>query len=157
MSSWVSHLPPDVAYGRVIGLGMNADGLAANPRLDAWIVHDLNAQPRLPFRGRRVRRRHLLASPSTISWSRWPSSATWPACSARGRRWWCRSRAGAFPTKVIAGWEALDDASHVQLVGTTLREAGGWDEVIALDRSQARAIRSSPSWPAAPVSNIAAA
>jgi SAM-dependent methyltransferase len=49
MSSWVSHLPPDVAYGRVIGLGMNADELAANPRLDAWIVHDLNAQPRLPF------------------------------------------------------------------------------------------------------------
>jgi hypothetical protein len=33
MSSWVSHLPPEAAYARVAGLGMNADELAANPRL----------------------------------------------------------------------------------------------------------------------------
>ena len=49
MSSWVSHLPMDVSYGRVTGLGMNADELTANPRLDGWVVHDLNAEPRLPF------------------------------------------------------------------------------------------------------------
>src|SRR5439155_461961 len=33
MSSWVSHLPPEVAYRKVVGLGMNRDELAANPRL----------------------------------------------------------------------------------------------------------------------------
>jgi hypothetical protein len=33
MSSWVSHLPADVAFARVAGLGMNRDELAANPRL----------------------------------------------------------------------------------------------------------------------------
>jgi SAM-dependent methyltransferase len=49
MSSWVSHLPPEASYRRVTGLGMNAEELAANPRLDAWVVHDLNAEPRLPF------------------------------------------------------------------------------------------------------------
>jgi hypothetical protein len=36
MSSWVSHLPPEVMYRRVVGLGMNEDELAANPRLDAY-------------------------------------------------------------------------------------------------------------------------
>ena len=48
MSSWVSHLP-DVEYGRVAGLGMNAEELAANPRLTDRVVHDLNEQPTLPF------------------------------------------------------------------------------------------------------------
>src|SRR5215831_19228914 len=33
MSSWVSHLPPDVDYAQVIGHGMNTTELAANPRL----------------------------------------------------------------------------------------------------------------------------
>ena len=34
MSSWVSHLPRS-GVRRVVGLGMNAEELAANPRLDA--------------------------------------------------------------------------------------------------------------------------
>ena len=49
MSSWISHLPEEVAYGRVAGLGMNREELAANPRLTDFVVHDLNANPRLPF------------------------------------------------------------------------------------------------------------
>jgi hypothetical protein len=49
MSSWVSHLPEDVPFRRVSGLGMNAEELAANPRLDDSCVHDLNADPQLPY------------------------------------------------------------------------------------------------------------
>ncbi len=51
MSSWVSHLPPlaDLPLDRVVGLGLNADELAANPRLNEWAVHDLNADPHLPY------------------------------------------------------------------------------------------------------------
>src|SRR5579859_3476156 len=33
MSSWVSHLPPEVAFARVVGVGLNRRELAANPRL----------------------------------------------------------------------------------------------------------------------------
>ena len=47
MSSWVSHLPDDVAY-HVVGHGMNAAELAANPRLARWFVQDLNRDPKLP-------------------------------------------------------------------------------------------------------------
>ena len=47
MSSGVSHLPPEVAYGEVIGHGMNAQELAANPRLSRGFVQDLNATPKL--------------------------------------------------------------------------------------------------------------
>lgn len=49
MSSWVSHFPTDVDYGRIVGLGMNQRELARNKQLSEWIVHDLNAQTELPF------------------------------------------------------------------------------------------------------------
>ncbi|BDA49429.1 hypothetical protein COCOBI_14-0460 [Coccomyxa sp. Obi] len=45
MSSWVSHLPPERRYSKVIGHGMNAAELARNKRLDSFFVRDLNAEP----------------------------------------------------------------------------------------------------------------
>src|SRR5215210_7612636 len=49
MSSWVSHLPSEVAYRRVIGLGMNEVELRRNDRLDSYLVQNLNTNPELPF------------------------------------------------------------------------------------------------------------
>ncbi|GFH06284.1 methyltransf_11 domain-containing protein [Haematococcus lacustris] len=45
-SSWVSHLPDEVSYARVVGHGMNAAELARNPRLDTFFVRNLNTEPR---------------------------------------------------------------------------------------------------------------
>ncbi|MFP5381783.1 MAG: methyltransferase domain-containing protein [Gammaproteobacteria bacterium] len=47
MASWRSHLPDTVTPA--VGLGMNAEEMADNPQLAERIVHDLNAEPRLPF------------------------------------------------------------------------------------------------------------
>src|ERR671915_1571680 len=49
MSSWVSHLPEEVHYGRVVGLGMNEVELRRNPRLDECVVQNLNRDQKLPF------------------------------------------------------------------------------------------------------------
>ncbi|MEB3171262.1 MAG: methyltransferase domain-containing protein [Synechococcaceae cyanobacterium] len=49
MSSWVSHLPEEGRYGAVIGHGLNAQELAANPRLDRHWVQNLNQDQRLPL------------------------------------------------------------------------------------------------------------
>ncbi len=49
MSSWASHLPADVNFVEVVGLGLNGEELAANQRLTDRLVHDLNADPRLPL------------------------------------------------------------------------------------------------------------
>ena len=49
MSSWVSHLPEDLTYQEVIGHGLNAEELAANPRLDRHWVQNLNTDQRLPL------------------------------------------------------------------------------------------------------------
>jgi len=43
-SSWISHLPEDVRYERVVGHGMNAEELEKNPRLDAFFVKNLNTE-----------------------------------------------------------------------------------------------------------------
>jgi hypothetical protein len=38
MSSWVSHLPAEVSYSKVVGHGMNAQELIRNPRLSEFFV-----------------------------------------------------------------------------------------------------------------------
>lgn len=49
MSSWVSHLPEDIADLQVTGLGMSAQELAENPHLRERVVQDLNRDMQLPF------------------------------------------------------------------------------------------------------------
>jgi SAM-dependent methyltransferase len=49
MSSWTSHLPPDLALNGLTVLGMNLEELQANPRATERRVHDLNTVPVLPF------------------------------------------------------------------------------------------------------------
>ncbi|OVA17628.1 Methyltransferase type 11 [Macleaya cordata] len=47
MSSWVSHLPKEVEFKRVVGHGLNPQELAKNPRLDYFFVKDLNQDQEL--------------------------------------------------------------------------------------------------------------
>jgi FKBP-type peptidyl-prolyl cis-trans isomerase 2 len=49
MSSWASHLPEDINPAGVSGLGLNRIELEQNPRLTDIRVHDLNANPLLPY------------------------------------------------------------------------------------------------------------
>lgn len=49
MSSWTSHLPSWMTPRRLAGVGMNDEELRRNDALTEYVVHDLNADPRLPF------------------------------------------------------------------------------------------------------------
>ena len=49
MGSWVSHLPEDGTYAEVIGHGLNARELQANPRLSRHWVQNLNTDQHLPL------------------------------------------------------------------------------------------------------------
>jgi len=49
MSSWVSHLPDDVAFDHVEGHGLNAAELARNSRFDHYFVQNLNQNQTLPL------------------------------------------------------------------------------------------------------------
>jgi SAM-dependent methyltransferase len=135
MSSWVSHFPPEIAYGRVVGLGMNAVELARNPRLDAYDVRDLNADPRLPFPD---------ASFDAVTICVSVQYLTQPAAVLREVARVLRP-AGVvaitfsnrcFPTKAVAVWQMRDSRGHLALVSGYLAEAGGFAAIEALDRSR---------------------
>jgi SAM-dependent methyltransferase len=134
MSSWRSHLPAGFRTGAVVGLGMNAEEMADNPRLTTSLVHDLNREPRLPlgdeeFDGaacavsiqyvthpllvfREVRRVLRAGAPFVVSFSN-----------------------RCFPTKAVAVWLGGSDVQHRTLVRSYFVAAGGWAEPVDEDRS----------------------
>ncbi|KST68021.1 class I SAM-dependent methyltransferase [Mastigocoleus testarum] len=50
MSSWVSHLPPEMEFAHIEGHGLNAEELARNRCLDNYFVQNLNENPKLPLK-----------------------------------------------------------------------------------------------------------
>ena len=49
MSSWVSHLPVNTKFKKVIGHGMNESELTANNRLDSFWIQNLNKNQNIPL------------------------------------------------------------------------------------------------------------
>jgi hypothetical protein len=49
MSSWRSHVPESLDLDALVGLGMNREEMADNPQITDVVVHDVNADPKLPF------------------------------------------------------------------------------------------------------------
>ena len=130
MSSWVSHLPPEVDYREVVGHGMNEEELAANPRLTRWFVQDLNREPKLPldedsFDGAAicVSVQYLQQPVAVLSEVRRVLKPDAPVVISFSNR--------CFPTKAVAIWKALGGRDHARLVALYLEEAG-------FDRIEAR-------------------
>ena len=123
MSSWVSHLPPDIDYAEVIGVGMNAAELAANPRLGRRFVHDLNREPSLPLPDNSVDAAIICVS---IQYLQQPVAVLREAARVLrpGAPMAISFSNRCFWTKAVAVWRALDDAGHAKLVELYLRQAG---------------------------------
>ena len=140
MSSWVSHLPPEIEYGSVVGHGMNAAELARNPRLARWFVQDLNADPSLPLEDDAF---DAVLCCVSVQYQQRPVEVWREALRVArpGGRALITFSNRCFPTKAVAVWSATGDEDHARLVAAYLREAG-WDEVRAEDRSPGR--RSDP-------------
>jgi SAM-dependent methyltransferase len=123
MSSWVSHLPEDVAYASVIGHGMNEEELAANPRLSRWFVQDLNVEPVLPLDDDVIDAACLCVSVQYLQR---------PVDVFREVRRVLRARAPfvvsfsnrCFPTKAVAIWQSLAGSEQQRLVGAYMQAAG---------------------------------
>jgi SAM-dependent methyltransferase len=123
MSSWVSHLPPEIDYGEVIGHGMNAEELAANPRLSRWFTQNLNRDTSLPLADRGVDAAMICVSiqylQQPVAVLRDTARVLRPGAplviSFSNRCFW---------TKAVAVWRGLDDAGHARLVELYLNHAG---------------------------------
>jgi SAM-dependent methyltransferase len=134
MSSWVSHLPEDVAYARVVGLGLNEEELAANPRLEAHVVQDLNTDSHLPFEDNEFDAAAICVS---IQYLVQPVAVLREVgrVLVPGAPLVVTFSNRCFPTKAVAIWQALADAGHAELVSRYLQAAGNWSNIQSLDRT----------------------
>lgn len=134
MSSYRSHMPAERRLHRLAGLGLNDVEMRENDQLTDFVVHDLNADPRLPYDDgafdgavvtvsvqymtrpvevfRDVRRVLKPDAPFIVTYSN-----------------------RMFPTKAVSIWRALDDRERAVLIRAYFREAGGFGDVTAEDRS----------------------
>jgi SAM-dependent methyltransferase len=133
MSSWISHLPPEVDYAEVAGLGMNGTELAANPRLDRHCVQNLNDTPELPFEDHFFDRvliavsiQYLIRPIEVMRSAHRVLAEDGAIVIAMSHR--------LFPTKAIQAFRLLGARERIQLVGHYLDQAG-FEEIEFVDRS----------------------
>jgi SAM-dependent methyltransferase len=126
MSSWVSHLPPDIEYGQVVGHGMNEEELAANPRLSRHFTQNLNANPTLPLADDSLDAATICVS---IQYLQQPLAVLRELHRALrpGAQLVISFSNRCFWTKAVAVWRALGDSGHAALVQRYLRAAGFTD------------------------------
>ena len=115
-------------------LGMNAGELAANPQAETTVVHDLNADPTLPFADESFDAAVCCVS---VDYLTRPievfTDLAWVL--RRGAPFVCTFSNRCFPTKAIRGWLQATDDEHCEIVADYFRLAGGWDEPVTQRRS----------------------
>ena len=115
MSSCISHLPENIDYKNVVGLGMNQIELEANSRLSSYLIHNLAVNPKLPFVNNSFDACTLTVS---VQYVVHPLSVfqeigrvlrpNRPCIVSFSNR--------CFPTKAVSIWHQLSDMGHAQLV-----------------------------------------
>lgn len=134
MSSWISHLPPEMPFSRVAGVGMSHLELAANPVLNDFQVQNLNSNPRLSFENGAfdaiticVSIQYLTAPVAMMRELARVSKQSAPIIITFSNR--------CFPTKATLAWQSTNDAGHLNLVASYLQAAGNWSQIEKLDRT----------------------
>jgi SAM-dependent methyltransferase len=134
MSSWRSHLPKGFVKQKLVGLGLNAEEMADNPDLDEYVVHNVNADPRLPladasFDGvvMTVSIQYLTHPIEIFTEVRRVLKVGAPFLVLFSNR--------MFPTKAVRVWQSLHDGQRARLIEAYFQEAGGYDEVVFTDAS----------------------
>jgi len=128
MSSFRSHLPEERPYREIIGLGMNASEMQANPQLTRFVVHDLNKFPQLPFNAGYF---DAVVNTASVQYLTRPVEVFREVARVL--------RPGGvsivtfsdrmFPTKAVRVWREGDDDDHIVLVQEYYRLAGGFRNV----------------------------
>jgi SAM-dependent methyltransferase len=137
MSSWRSHLPPEIAYRRVVGLGMNPAEMADNEQLTSFRIQNLNEDPTLPFADEEFDGAGCCVS---VQYLQQPVAVFREVCRVlrSGAPFVVTFSNRCFPTKAINLWRYTDDAEHTQVVALYFAAAGGWRTITVRDASPAR-------------------
>ena len=132
MSSWRSHIPPDLPVRRLIGIGLNDVEMNENPQLDERIIHDLNANPTLPLEGGSL---HAAIVTVSIQYMTKPVEVFRDVnrLLKPGASFHVIYSNRMFPTKAVAVWQSLDDRRRAQLIASYFQNSGGWGEIRAIN------------------------
>jgi SAM-dependent methyltransferase len=126
MSSWVSHFRDRPAHLTV--LGMNPVELANNPMAHEAVIHDLNADPGLPFADAAF---DAVVCCVSVDYLTRPIEVFREVARVLvpGGPFVCTFSNRCFPTKAIRGWLATDERGRTAIVAEYFRRAGGYGEV----------------------------
>ena len=124
MSSWVSHFddPPE----HLTVLGMNRRELDGNAMAAERVVHDLNADPTLPFADESFDDAVCCVS---VDYLTRPVEvfAEVARVLRPGGRFVTTFSNRCFPTKAIRGWLANDDEAHCRIVAAYFEASGAFE------------------------------
>ncbi len=113
MSSWVSHFR--IAPRTLTVLGMNAYELERNEQATSWVVHDLNATPRMPFENETF---DDVVCCVSVDYLTQPVDVFRDVARVLrpGGRFVCTFSNRLFPTKAVRAWLYSDDDEHCSIV-----------------------------------------
>ena len=134
MSSYKSHMPPELQWTRLAGLGMNETELRENDQLTDYAVTDINRDPRLPYGDEEfdgavvtVSVQYMIRPVETFQEVARVLKPDAPFIVTYSNR--------MFPTKAVRIWRALDDRERAALISVYFRESGGFGDVTIEDGS----------------------
>ncbi len=137
MSSWVSHLPPEVGYSFVQGHGLNAEELARNERLDAYFVQNLNENQTLPLETASF---DAVLNTVSVQYMQYPErifAEVYRVLKPNGIAIISFSNR-MFPHKAIQAWLERSDAQRLRLVRQYFESVPGFGEIETIAKSGRR-------------------
>src|ERR1700731_5029190 len=134
MSSWRSHLPPELKPARVVGLGLNRPEMEDNPALTEIVTHNLNRRAQLPFDDASFDGAVLTVS---VQYLIHPIEvfAEVGRVLRPGAPFIVTFSNRMFPTKAVAIWQHLDERDRVGLVGRYFNDSGAFEKIEVVDKS----------------------
>jgi SAM-dependent methyltransferase len=132
MSSYRSHLPDSLAWTRLAGLGLNEVELQRNDQLTEYAVHDLNADPALPYTDGSFDGAVVTVS---VQYMTRPVEIFRDVARVLrpGAPFIVTYSNRMFPTKAVRIWRSLSDRDRATLIATYFKEAGAYGDVLARD------------------------
>ena len=138
MASWDSHLPADIRPSRLVGLGLNEAELQANERLSEYVIHDLNANPALPFPDGTF---HAVLCTVSVDYMTRPVETFRDVARILkpGGVFAVIFSNRYFPQKVVEVWKQLTEDERVFLVQDYFRQSGAFaDTRVYISRGKPR-------------------
>jgi SAM-dependent methyltransferase len=114
---------------------MNTRELDANPHASERVLHDLNADPRLPFADASF---DAVVCCVSVDYLVRPIEVFVDVARVvrPGGPLVCTFSNRCFPTKAIRGWLATSDEEHCAVVSEYFRRAGAWSNAIVERRTK---------------------